>query len=388
MINKELQNRAIEKARMKMAISNFEKEDIKMNKPKRNLLKMVATFVLALGVTSGLVYATGTVIDKIWKEPKKYVINQEITEEEKSQCISEEKAEEIGNSYLKQIGFTDDTIKSLNLVKEFYSNNNVWSMSSDKATIRIDGITGKINYIQIPTWEYKIPYNYGISRVQAREVAWQLLEKYKPADDEGEYEMVTLRRNMETDEGSYIWYVDFYKKYGDLLNENEAISIGWIPTINGLYSLSFKTDKYENNNQLISKDDALKIVVEKDKKIETIKPIINTKAELKIKQMNENVYLRETNKEEYETGRLNIVQTGENTFEFKEDAVFYETEGRVRKVWCVVVEYEIPENSKNKMPSYTYYVDCTTGEIIGGERYDELYVDEQIKEDQYNLIEK
>ena len=180
MIDKELQNRTIEKARMKMAISNFEKEDIKMNKPKRNLSKMVATFVLALGVTSGLAYATGTVIDKIWKEPKKYVINQEITEEEKSQCISEEKAEEIGNSYLKQIGFTDDTIKSLNLVKEFYSNDNVWSMSSDKATIRIDGITGKINYIQIPTWEYKIPYNYGISRVQAREVAWQLLEKYKP----------------------------------------------------------------------------------------------------------------------------------------------------------------------------------------------------------------
>lgn len=53
MIDKELQNRAIEKARMKMAISNFEKEDIKMNKPKRNLSKMVATFVLALGVTSG-----------------------------------------------------------------------------------------------------------------------------------------------------------------------------------------------------------------------------------------------------------------------------------------------------------------------------------------------
>ena len=62
--------------------------------------------------------------------------------------------------------------------------------------------------------------------------------------------MVTLRRNMETDEGSYIWYVDFYKKYGDLLNENEAISIGWIPTINGLYSLSFKTDKYENNKEI------------------------------------------------------------------------------------------------------------------------------------------
>lgn len=383
-MNKELQNRIIEKARMKMAISNFELEDINMNKQKNNVFKVVATFVLALGITSGLVYATGTTIEKIWKEPQKYVINKEITEEEKNKCISEEKAEEIGNTYLAQIGFTNDTIKDLNLVREFNSNNNVWSMSSDKATIRIDGITGKILYIQIPTWKYKIPYNYGISRIQAREIAWELLEKYKPSDDTGEYEMVTLRRNMETDEDSYIWYVDFYKKYGDLLNEKESISIGWIPTINALYSLSFKTDTYENNSQVISKEEAVKIALEKDNKIETTKQIINIKAELKIKQMNENVYLRETNKEEYETGILNIVKTGDNT----KDTVFYETEKRVRKVWCVVVEYENSEKSKNKMSAYTYYVDCTTGEIIGGTKYDELYIDEKIKDDQYNLIEK
>ena len=378
--------KVFQKTRNKIAISNLSKENIEV--PKRNWCKMVASFIVAICCTGGLAFGANSVIEKIWKEPQSYTLNDEISEEEKAQCISEQEAEEIGNSYLKQIGFTDDTIKSLNLQKEFNSNDNIWSMSSEKATLRIDGITGKIKYIQIPTWEYKIPYNYGITRVEARKVAWELLEKYKPADDEGEYEMVTLRRNMETDEGSYIWYVDFYKKYGDLLNENEAISIGWVPIINGLYSLSFKTDKYENNSQVISKEDAIKIAVEKDNKIETVKQIINTKAELKIKQMNENVYLRENYKEEYETGRLNIEKTGENTYKIKEDAVFYETEGRVRKVWCIVVEYEVPENSENRMSSYTYYVDSTTGEIIGGERYDKLYVEEQIKEDPYNLIDK
>ena len=375
-----------QKTRNKIAISNLSKENIEV--PKRNWCKMAVSFVIAIFFTGGLAFGANSVIEKIWKEPQSYTLNEKISEEEKAQCISEEEAEAIGNSYLKQIGFTDDVIKNLNLEKEFHSNDNVWSMSSEKATLRIDGITGKIKYIQIPTWEYKIPYNYGITRAQARKVAWELLEKYKPADDEGQYEMVSLRRNMETDEGSYIWYVDFYKKYGDLLNENEAISIGWIPTINGLYSLSFKTDKYENNSQVISKEDAIRIAVEKDNKVETVKQIINTKAELKIKQMNENVYLRETNKEEYESGRLNMVQTGENTYKLKEDAVFYETEGRVRKVWCVVVQYEVPENSKNRMSSYTYYVDSTTGEIIGGERYDKLYVEEQIRLDEYNLIEK
>lgn len=252
MIDKELQNRAIEKARMKMAISNFEKEDIKMNKPKINLSKMVATFVLALGVTSGLVYATGTVIDKIWKEPQKYVINQEITEEEKNKCISEEKAEEIGNSYLKQIGFDNETIKSLNLTKDYWENDNIWSMHSDKVSISIDGISGEIKEVQIPTWEYKIPYNYGITRIEARKVATVLLEKYKPQNETGTYELVKLTRNMETDEGSYIWYADFYKKYDNLLNPHEKIHIGWIPTINGLYSLSFENYSYENNEEKIA----------------------------------------------------------------------------------------------------------------------------------------
>ncbi len=376
-------NNIISKSRMKIAVSKFEGEDIKM--PKRNLPKLVATFVAATILTGGLVYATGnTIYEKIWKQPESYSITQNVTDEEKAKCISEEEAENIGNAYLKKIGLSDESIQSLGLTKEFFSNENVWNMGSQKATLTIDGETGKIKSVNIPTWEYKIPYDYGISREEAREVAVELLQKYRPEDDDGEYELVSLKRNNEQDEEAYIWYADFYKKYGDLINPAERISIGWVPTINGLYSLSIDANTYENNEQKISKEEAIKIATEKDQQIETNRTIKETKAEIRIKQMNENVYLRENFKEEYENGTLNMEKTGENTYKLKDGAVMYKTEERVRKVWCVAMIY----NSDEPYYAYTYYIDSTTGEIIGGQLGNDFYSEDGLREDPNNVIEK
>ena len=382
-MDKKIFNNIISKSQMKIAVSKFEEEDKKM--PKRNLPKLVATFVLTTTVTGGLVYATGnTIYDKIWKQPESYNITQNVTDEEKAKCISEEEAENIGNSYLKKIGLNDEIIQNLGLTKEFLSNENVWNMSSQKATLTIDGETGKIKSVNIPTWEYKIPYDYGITREEARNVAKELLQKYKPEDDKGEYELISLKRNNEQDEEAYIWYADFYKKYGDLINPEERISIGWVPTINGLYSLNIESNTYEDNEQKISKEDAIKIVTEKEKQIEQNKTIKDTRAEIRIKQMNENVYLRENFKDEYENGTLNMEKTGENTYKLKEDAVIYKTEERVRKVWCVVVIYNLDEPYQG----YTYYVDSTTGEIIGGQLGNDFYSENGLREDPNNVIEK
>lgn len=353
--------------------------------PKRNLPKFVATFIVAATLSGGLVYAAGsTIYEKIWKQPESYKINQNVTDEEKAKCISEEEAENIGNSYLKKIGLSDETIQSLGLTKEFLSNENVWDLTSQKATIVIDGETGKIKSVNIPTWEYEIPQNYGITREEARKVAEELLQKYRPEDDNGEYELIRLKRNNEQDEKAYIWYADFYKEYGDLINPEERISIGWVPTINGLYSLNITSKAYENNEQKISKEEAIKIATEKDQQIETNRTIKDTKAEIRIKQMNENVYLRENFKEEYEKGTLNLEKTGENTYKLKEDAVMYKTEERIRKVWCVAVIYDLEE----PYYGYTYYIDSTTGEIIGGQLGNDFYSEDELREDYNNVIEK
>lgn len=371
----------IKKSQMKIAVSEFIKEE--KNMPKFNkITKAVATVVITLGIGTGLVYAVGTVAyEKIWKQPESYKINnQNVTEEDKAKSISEEEAEKIGNDYLKKIGFDEETIKNLELQKEFLNYDNVWFVNSEKVSMGIDAENGKIKYVNIPTWNYKIPYNYGITGEEAKKVAKELLKKYITEDNVEDYELVKLTRNMETDEASYIWYADFYKKYGNLINESEKVSIGWVPTINGLYSLSFEDIPYENNEQKISKEEAIKIATEKDKNIEKNKSILETKAEIRIKQMNTEVYMRENYKDDYEKGMLGYLEkTEENTYKFKDDAVMYKTDKRARKVWCVVVKY-----SDNK--SFSYYVDCTTGEIIGGKALDVLYEDEILKNDSNNLV--
>jgi hypothetical protein len=369
MDNKEL----FEKFKLNVAISNFQKEEMKI--PKRNVLKMVASFIFVIGITSGLVYATGTVVyEKIWKEPKAYKIIRELTEEEKSKCISEEEAEKIATSYLEKAGFEYQEIDSFALQKNYYEDKNMWRMFSKNVTIEINAEIGKLDYMQIPSWNYKIPYNYGITKEEARKTAFELFEKYNE-DKDGEYELVKLGGNMETDEESYIWYSTFCKKYDNLFNENEIVDIGWVPTINGLYSLSFGRDVYEENEEKITKEQAIQIATEKDKKIEKEREIVGTLAELRIRKMNEAVYLRENFKEEYENNRLNYEVTDDGEIKLKDDAKKYKTEERVRKVWCVVIQYNFDEFASSE---FTYFIDCTTGEIIGGARSNNLIQDENL----------
>ena len=383
-MGKENLDKIMKISRMKIAVSKFEEEEHTM--PKRNLLKMVATFVLTIGMTFGLVYAGNVVYEKIWKEPEAYKISQEITEEEKAQCISETEAEEIAKAYLKKIGYTDESIGSIGLYKESLSQENVWSMGSELGTIRIDANTGKLKSVSMPVREGSIPYNYGINREEARKVAYELLEKYKPIGETGEYELVSLKRNAGKDEEAYIWYAEFYKKYGDLYNASERIRVGWIPTSNILYCLDIEQNSYENNEEKISKEEAIQIAKEKDEQIETTREIQGIKAEIRIKQMNEEVYLREKLKEDYGNIMLNMEKTEDGIYRYKEDAVFYKTEERVRKVWCVVITYN-PEES-GYLPAFTYYVDSTTGEIIGGSTGDVLASEEAERNDVNNVIQK
>lgn len=354
---------------------------MKFKESKRKPLKMVVTFVLTIVVMVGIAYATNIrntqEEKKIWKEPERHewVEHEMMTEEEVSKCLSEEEAKNLGSQVLIKMGLEGETIQTMQLQKNFFSKENEWQMASQKATITLEAETGKLKSIQVPTWNYKIPYDYGITRQEAKEVAKELLEKYRPQGDTGEYELVKLTRNMETDEASYIWYAQFNKKYEDLLNPYEEIQIGWIPTINGIYSLSIKRGVYEKNPEKIKKEKAIEIAKEKDKQIEPEKVIKGVEAEVRIRQMNEEVYLRENYKEEYDNHEF-----------LKYGTTQFQTEERVRKVWCVVLTYD--EENKSDTEKYTYFVDCTTGEIIGGHWWSDLDNEKIMREDPYNFAGK
>lgn len=175
---------------------------------------------------------------------------------------------------------------------------------------------------------------------------------------------------METDEASYIWYAEFYRKYGEEINPYERIVIGWVPTINGIYQLNIEKGKFENNEVVKSKEEAIEIAKNKDKEIEQNREIESITAEEAIEKMNSEAYLRETQKEAYESRKI----SPENGY--------YTTENRVRRVWLVTIKYVEQEN---KIKSFTYFVDGTTGEIIGGATYSPANYIENLRKDPNNF---
>ena len=161
---------------------------MKFEEKKYNPLKMVAIFVLTIGITVGIAYATNSNIknssqeNKIWKEPKEYQLNNQtqLTEEEIAKCISEQEARKYTNEALRKIGLEEDEVLEIRLEKDFLSNENEWYIGTNKATITLDAQKGELKSIQVPTWNYRIPYNYGITRQEAKVVAQELLTKLKP----------------------------------------------------------------------------------------------------------------------------------------------------------------------------------------------------------------
>lgn len=226
---------------------------------------------------------------------------------------------------------------------------------------------GELKSLLVPSWAHEIPEDYGITSDEAKTIAKNLFKKYLP-DIEGEYELLELKKNMETEENSYIWYATFYKKYGDLINPYERVSVNFIPTINEIYQLVIERDKFENNEIKIPEEQATEIAKNKDNEIEQNRKIINISCEIGIGQMNADAYLRETKKDEYEKREIP-----------KEE--YYVTDKRVRRVWFVSIEYEKQED---KISRFTYYVDATTGEIIGGGLYKPSII-ENLKEDENNF---
>ncbi len=371
------------------AIKNFSPK----SKESRNwIMKAKAikkSIIVATGLLlgSGVAFAATKTYENIWKQPETYKFSYEITEQEKENTISEEEAKSKATEYFRKIGLEKE-INKLVLTKNAYKDEVQWSIKFESGTMEINS-KGKIESLNIPSCDYKIPYNYGITREEARKTAKELLAKYNPNNNDDEYELVSLKRNAENDKDAYIWYADFYKKYDDLLNKHEKISIVWIPKINGLYSLNFENYKYENNDQKISKEEAIKIAVEKDKQIETRHNIASTDAELGIDKMNTEVVYREKNIEEYEKGTINFIIEENGTHKLKEDAVFYKVDNRVRKVWEVTLYYDYYKYDKDFPERFVYYVDATTGEIIGGARFYGAKMQlKNLIDDPYNVIKK
>lgn len=362
MNNDELQKRIIEKVQDKIAIFEMNKEDKKMKQSTKKIMNRAATVVVTIGLSVGTVYAGTIIYEKIWKEPTRIDLSEDkITDEIINKSISEEDAKKIAQDKLIQVGLTTEKITGTDHYRESGTEKLNYRFVTDNWYITINGQTGEFYDLSLKNYDKSVE-DYTMTKEEAIEVGKQYYKDlgYK----EGEYEFAEIVPIWENG-GNYS--ARFYKKYGDLYNKAEAIWIEFYAKEHQLHGYRVENHKCENNPIEITKEEALEIAINEDKKIEN-RPIAKTNAELRIKEMNAEAYARLNNTEEY----YKPMTTPDVP---SEEIVAYSTEGRVRTVWVVVLEYEDEEaDIVNKVAKgqYSYYIDSTTGEIIGGDSSDAL----------------
>lgn len=361
MENKELNSRVLEKFKKKIAIINFESEKKLKKDSMLNILRLVATFVVTIGLSVGMVYAGGVIYEKVFKTPQKienYIDELKVDEEDLKNIISEEKAINIAKEEIKKYGLelNKEDILETKIQKSPNYDEITYIIETNNLQVSINAITGKFK-------SFWLEDNYREEEIEKMtsskdEVIKAAEEKLKAYGISDEYKLSYISSNIsDNEEKSYLWYLWFSKQYDGLFNEAETINMTIIPKVNQVISFGITDEPFDNNEIIISKDEAVNIAKEKDKIINTNNyEINNVEAELAIRRINPNVYLKENG---LENGNETVTLEDGTTYSYNT----YKMNGKARKVYVVTFSYtNRPFDQKRE-----YFVDCTTGEIIGGE---------------------
>lgn len=356
------------KLKIKIAISKLKEEENNIvNKKEKFIFKNIGIVASLLIILTGAVFAGGKVIEdtRIWKTPEKVEnVTDKITEESKKENITEEEAKEIAIKKLKQIGLNTNIIK-VDHYKERESNGIMYIfITKDKYGISIKGKTGEVYDIWNENGDNQ-DLNTEITEKEAIKVANKYYKLLGFKD--GEYEITKIYSNNNEGSGKGPGFkidITYTKKYGDTYNPYEAIFIDIESKYKNFDIIRVENIPFDNNGIIVTEDEAIQIALKEDEKIKT-NEIINTKAKKMVVKMNANAYDRINHTEEYYKSR--------ESSDYPENV--YKIEDKVRNAWVVVITYK----SKDKYwkESYSYFVDCTTGEIIGGFGDDYIWMESE-----------
>lgn len=353
---------------------NFKKtiqEALHKNKKNYSFAKIAITACCTLIIGAGIVYAGTTISSQIWKQPEKvegfYSEEKEkeyaITQKEKDSVMSEKDARKKAQEMLEKFGHKDEKVKFVELSNNPMDYELLWNLRTDQDTTILFDANNKDTFsLNFDSVMHKNIVAFKISEKEAENTARKLCEKY--GYDLSEYTHVRARasrRNIDNlKDESCIWFVDFFKQYDGIVSPKEVIHIGFIPGTNEIYLFSVNDSKYENNPVEITEKQAKDIILEKEQKINTKYPIKDINAELAIVEMNGIAYLRETNYEQYYMQKYESYPSKDN--------LMYRTERHIRKAYVLTITYDVPksESQFTEFKYFSYFVDATTGEIIGG----------------------
>ncbi len=346
------------KLNLKIAISKIKEEErIAMSNKKKIIFKNIGIAACIFASLTGVAFAGSKIYENIWKEPRKIgTAIMEITQESKIENITENEAKEIAIQKLNQIGFNTNIVGT-DHYKEADSNKIIYRfITEDEYLISIDGKNAIFFNISDNS---RRNYTTTISKAEAIKKANEYYKLF--GFQSGEYEIadVLVNNALETDpeEGENVTII-YSKKYGERYNPFEVILISIESNTERLGALSIENVKFDNNEIIITEEQAKNIAIAEDREVENME-IESIKVEQKIVKVNVEAYKRKIDKEAYYNEIYN-----------SSERIYYEVEPRVRNAWVVVITYKDEFDDiklRYTRGKYSYFVDCTTGEIIGGQ---------------------
>lgn len=389
------------------ALTNFEQEykQKKHNNQCKNRLNgdnvkkstIIATVITLIMGCSAVLATSYIFYPKIWKEPKSYTYDEymdnietsEITEEEQATLITEEQATQKAIEILERLGYENQTIDRIELnrgstdnVKAYYIIKTKWEYQ-EGLMVQLNAENGEFVSFRDMELSDRHLQSDELSDDKISNIATQIYNQLEINDNIYKVYETKIQEINSKSQTSKMLEANLCKYYGDVKNPLESCKILFIAIDDEIFlnSITFNIDSsYQDNPIIISKEEAINIAINKEKEFSSYE-ITNVTCELSIEKMNTRIY---------EIERGEFYQSNE-----EDEQKFYETENLVRKVWKVKLEHDIDfvkymseyteeihkidddelaeDYIKSVMDNYTkegmdkfYYVDVTTGEIIGG----------------------
>ncbi len=340
------------------------------------ITRAIITSVTTIIITTGVGVAGFIAYDKIWKNPEKYTyeeIQETIAEVnnvgEVENLITEETAKQNATTIMNNLGYNNETIKSITLQKDINNNDKPFyvirtgSNENEGFVITLNGNTGELNSFTNNEFNNINVKENEISNDQAKEYSEQIIENIGFTEKEYQFTECSKQQITSNNQIKSVWVAKYYKLYDGIYNPYEVLTSNFAISdnkieINSIVETSDGT--YDNNPTVITQEEATQIAINKEKEL-TSREIESTSSEIGIRKMNSYIYMLENNLE--------------NGFEDKKyEGNLMIDKNKVRKVWIISIIHKNKEVKINnnidvlRLLDKKYYIDASTGEILGGEQ--------------------
>lgn len=341
------------------------------------ITRAIITSVTTIIITTGVGVAGFIAYDKIWKNPEKYTyeeIQETIAEGnnvgEVENLITEETAKQNATTIMNNLGYSNETIKSITLQKDINNNDKPFyvirtgSNENEGFVITLNGNTGELNSFTNNEFNNINVKEDEISNDQAKEYSEQIIENIGFTEKEYQFAECSKQQITSNNQIKSVWVAKYYKLYDGIYNPYEVLTNNFVINDNKIEISSIvetSDGTYDNNPTVVTQDEAIQIAINKEKEL-TSREIESTSSEIGIRKMNSYIYQLENN----------LLFSNSK---FMEDGSIDIEDKNIRKVWMVKIIHtnftkdlnKLDTNEVLKSTDKIYYIDITTAEILGGE---------------------